>query len=89
MPSESCFAALPARVGPSLRPSFPSSASSASSPVNPTRTIRDLAGRTVVWRQPSQLRQEYEMVAGEEIVATLRFDAKFAEEWIRGLDSVS
>ena len=38
-----------------------------------TRSIRDLAGSTVVWRQPSQLRQEYEMVFGEEVVATLRW----------------
>ena len=38
-----------------------------------TRSIRDLAGRNALWRQPSQLRQEYEMVVGEEIVATLRW----------------
>ena len=38
-----------------------------------TRSIRDLAGRNALWRQPSQLRQEYELVVGEEIVATLRW----------------
>jgi hypothetical protein len=41
--------------------------------VNATRSIRDLAGRTALWRQPSQLRQEYELVVGDEIVATLRW----------------
>ena len=42
-------------------------------PAGATRSIRDLAGHTALWRQPSQLRQEYEMVVGEEIVATLRW----------------
>lgn len=37
------------------------------------RSIRELAGHTALWRQPSQLRQEYEMVVGEEVVATLRW----------------
>ena len=41
--------------------------------MNVTKSIRDLAGRNVLWRQPSQLRQEYELVVGEEIVATLRW----------------
>jgi len=41
--------------------------------VSTTRSIRDLAGHSAIWRQPSQLRQEYEMVVGEEIVATLRW----------------
>lgn len=37
------------------------------------KSIRDLAGQTATWRQPSPLRQEYEMVGGDEIVATLRW----------------
>lgn len=41
--------------------------------VNVTKSIRDLAGHNALWRQPSQLRQEYELVVGEEIVATLRW----------------
>ena len=62
---------LPLRLGhaprthaaePSVRPA-----------VNVTKTIRDLAGRNALWRQPSQLRQEYELVVGDEIVATLRW----------------
>lgn len=73
MSPEPSFAVLPSRAGLVPRLSIPSSESLVPSPMNATRTIRDLAGRTVVWRQPSQLRQEYEMVAGEEIVATLRW----------------
>ncbi|MBK8479389.1 MAG: hypothetical protein IPL39_24840 [Opitutaceae bacterium] len=41
--------------------------------MNVTKSIRDLAGRNALWRQPSQLRQEYELVVGDEIVATLRW----------------
>lgn len=37
------------------------------------KSIRDLAGQTANWRQPSPLRQEFEMVTGEEVVATLRW----------------
>lgn len=37
------------------------------------KSIRDLAGQTTVWRQPSPLRQEFEMTSGDEVVATLRW----------------
>lgn len=37
------------------------------------KSIRDLAGQTAVWRQPSSLRQEYEMAVKDEVVATLRW----------------
>jgi hypothetical protein len=43
-------------------------------PKTPTiRSIRELAGRSATWRQPSQLRQEYELAVGDEVVATLRW----------------
>ena len=38
-----------------------------------TKTIRELAGRAALWRQPSQLRKDYELVTGDETVATLRW----------------
>ena len=37
------------------------------------KSIRDLAGQTVIWRQPSPLRQEYEMSLNDDVVATLRW----------------
>lgn len=37
------------------------------------KSIRDLAGQNAVWRQPSPLRQEYEMAINDEVVATLRW----------------
>lgn len=61
----------PLRLG--LPPRAPVAEPSARPAVNVTKSIRDLAGRNVLWRQPSQLRQEYELVVGEEIVATLRW----------------
>ncbi len=61
----------PLRLGLPPR-STPAEFAGASTP-GTVRSIRDLAGRTALWRQPSQLRQEYEMVVGEEIVATLRW----------------
>jgi hypothetical protein len=39
----------------------------------PIKSIRDLAGQTTTWRQPSPLRQEFEMAAGDEVIATLRW----------------
>ncbi len=81
LPSRSAFSLMPPdpnpyisplRLGGVPRPASPAEPFSRSS-VNATRSIRDLAGRTALWRQPSQLRQEYEMVVGEEIVATLRW----------------
>lgn len=64
--------AFPA-AGPALRPfsAFAAPANGAE-PVL-IKSIRALAGRTAVWRQPSQLRQDYELVADGEIVANLRW----------------
>jgi len=42
-------------------------------PTTMIKSIRDLAGQTASWRQPSPLRQEYEMVVSDEVVATLRW----------------
>lgn len=39
----------------------------------PLKSIRALAGRTALWRQPSQLRQDYELVADGDPVASLRW----------------
>ncbi|HLP08668.1 MAG TPA: hypothetical protein VK178_10910 [Opitutaceae bacterium] len=61
----------PLRLG--LNPRTSPAEAAASSTPGSVRSIRDLAGRTALWRQPSQLRQEYEMVIGEEVVATLRW----------------
>lgn len=61
----------PLRIGTPSR-STPNESGGYAAPSS-VRSIRDLAGRTVVWRQPSQLRPEYEMVLGEEVVATLRW----------------
>ena len=62
----------PLRLGTPQR-STPIAESPSLPSVSTTRSIRDLAGNTVIWRQPSQLRQEYEMVSGDEVVATLRW----------------
>ncbi len=68
---------VPSPYSPPLRLGLPPRAASAEPAARPagnvTQSIRDLAGRTVLWRQPSQLRQEYELVLGDEIVATLRW----------------
>jgi hypothetical protein len=40
---------------------------------NTIKSIRDLAGQSATWRQPSPLRQEFEMAVGDEVVATLRW----------------
>ena len=61
----------PLRLGIPPRP--PVAEPSVRPAVNVTKSIRDLAGRNALWRQPSQLRQEYELVVGDEIVATLRW----------------
>lgn len=61
----------PLRLG--LPPRPPVAEPSVRPAVNVTKSIRDLAGRNALWRQPSQLRQEYELVVGDEIVATLRW----------------
>jgi hypothetical protein len=37
------------------------------------RKIADLAGRELKWEQPSALKNEYELRAGDELAATLRF----------------
>ena len=37
------------------------------------KSIRDLAGQVALWRQPSPLRQDYEMVVNDEVIATLRW----------------
>jgi len=37
------------------------------------KSIRDLAGQSATWRQPSPLRQEFEMVVNDEVIATLRW----------------
>ena len=72
MPAKPPPFSIPLRLGSAPR-STPPDELLARSSVNTTRSIRDLAGNTVIWRQPSQLRQEYEMVFGEEVVATLRW----------------
>ncbi len=72
MPAEPSPYSSPLRLGLNPRPAPPAEPNVRPS-VNVTRSIRDLAGRTALWRQPSQLRQEYEMVVGDEIVATLRW----------------
>ena len=72
MPANQPPFSTPLRLGSASRTPQPAEPPSRAS-VSATRSIRDLAGNTVVWRQPSQLRQEYEMVVGEEVVATLRW----------------
>ena len=72
MPANQPPFSTPLRLGSAARTPQPAEPPSRTS-VSATRSIRDLAGDTVVWRQPSQLRQEYEMVVGEEVVATLRW----------------
>lgn len=43
-------------------------------PVNKTKSLRELAGSAAAWRQPSPLRQEYDLTtAAGEVVATLRW----------------
>jgi len=37
------------------------------------KSIRDIAGQHATWRQPSPLRQEFEMAVNDEVVATLRW----------------
>ena len=37
------------------------------------KSIRDLAGQSATWRQPSPLRQEFEMVVNDDVIATLRW----------------
>lgn len=37
------------------------------------KSIRQLVGHTAVWRQPSQLRQDFELVFDHEVIATLRW----------------
>ncbi len=72
MPADPSPYPSPLRVTlPTRQPGAPEPA--ARPAANNTRSIRDLAGRNALWRQPSQLRQEYEMVVGEETVATLRW----------------
>lgn len=73
MPADPRPFSSPLRLGLTPRPAAPSAENLARTAVNVTRSIRDLAGRNAIWRQPSQLRQEYEMVVGDEIVATLRW----------------
>lgn len=41
------------------------------------RRITELAGRELKWAQPHAFRMEYELRAGEEIVAVLRFRSSF------------
>lgn len=38
------------------------------------RLIQEAADQELVWRQPSALRQDYELRAGEELLATLRWE---------------
>ena len=62
----------PPRLGLSLRTRAPADPHPAHQ-AHTLKSIGDLAGRTALWRQPSQLRQEYELVVGEDTVATLRW----------------
>jgi hypothetical protein len=41
------------------------------------KNIRDLVGQELKWSQPHQLKREYELHAGNELVATLRFRSLF------------
>ena len=44
------------------------------------RRIAELAGRELRWTQPSALRKEYELRAGDELVAVLRFPSSFSSQ---------
>lgn len=41
------------------------------------RRIADLSGQLLTWEQPSALKMHYELRAGSEVVATLRFRSSF------------
>jgi hypothetical protein len=41
------------------------------------RRIAEIAGRELKWSQPSALRMEYELHAGDELAAVLRFPSSF------------
>jgi hypothetical protein len=41
------------------------------------RTIRDVAGEALRWAQPSAFKREYELRAGDEALATLRWQKTF------------
>jgi hypothetical protein len=38
------------------------------------RTIREVAGQELVWVQPARMKQNFELRAGDEVVATLRWE---------------
>lgn len=38
------------------------------------RLIQEVADQQLIWRQPSALRQHYELCAGDEVVATLQWE---------------
>ena len=38
------------------------------------RTIREVAGQELVWVQPARMKQSFELRAGDEVVATLRWE---------------
>ena len=44
------------------------------------RRIAELAGRELKWSQPSALRKEYELRAGDELAAVLRFPSSFSSQ---------
>lgn len=72
MPVESRtpLTAFPA-VSPTARPPTPLATTGREGGV--LKSLRALAGRTALWRQPSQLRQDFELVADGEPVAQLRW----------------
>jgi hypothetical protein len=62
----------PIRLGSTKRP-HPVQETAEGGTVASIRSIRDLAGLAAFWRQPSQLRPEYELVHEDGVVATLRW----------------
>lgn len=41
------------------------------------RLIQEAADQELIWRQPSMMKQEYELRAGDEVLATLRWQKTF------------
>jgi hypothetical protein len=46
------------------------------------KSIREVAGQTLRWTQPNALRRRYELRAGSEVVATMRWEKTFGSSAI-------